>query len=587
LLLRPEQRRVFSEIKSTFIFFARKLIFRAPTDWGKTPVFLALAEERHPATIIEPTYEAVNSVIDTIKAMGLDKKFKIVIPEGRERIRKRICGNKNCKNCKLKREISLSLFVGITNAERINAKEVCPYLTLKRLSEEADLVITSHAFITNSDYKGRGLLIIDEVDKLLEPTEFLLAAYELGGGLHLESTTKQPLSRLINIFQNIKCPYPNPADKEAFDFRIKGILSTLEIFKELLLKNPIYFEERNIEERQCGIKYGLMTASAKVREEVTNLNNILQKVKLNLDLPPGDLASLNFDDERLVLSFLAVMKNFKEIAIRDALSSPTYGGKGYLEIYIFSNINHDKIFKNYNRVLFVTATPPLLNIPIIEATDDPNGDKKMVIYIPETELGKLISKLDEYKTLIITTSKRRMYEAIKNFGGTYLNLKNLEPGAIQHDFIASETSRGVNNLGAFDIAIVTNWIPRKPYYEVDNKTELKWYSAKNLYQHISRIFRTQNGYHRKRAAIITDLNAFNSLKQIVPNWLYYEVKDVNEAISLIKSHVELEREPVKEINFPIEVEAKEIRVGKHRKVCIERIYLPKKYANKKFKIEIL
>ena len=69
----------------------------------------------------------------------------------------------------------------------------------------------------------------------------------------------------------------------------------------------------------------------------------------------------------------------------------------------------------------------------------------------------------------------------------------------------------------------------------------------DVYQSLSRVFRTMDNICLKKVAIVFDENAFNGLKKLMPSWNYVEVKDQLELLLGVRFFVE--PYPVKKVKI--------------------------------------
>jgi len=601
-----------------------RILVTGPTDIGKTTSIAKVIQP--PFLYVARTYEATKSFIAGLKKFRRNelKDWLIVIPMGREKISREFCMQK-CKKCILKRKISKSDIgrilntTGFIDAEKIRElfPEICPYQFLKKLMNYADGVITSTAFIEkNVIRRDFNYIVVDEVDEVIRPYAVLLVRYELSRtGFHLETARDEGmLPKSIGILK--KCiekgsPYKDRDETIFWSDRVRRFQNFLIGLLDELYKIPSVWEQMAYHKYK-DFGYAVTGGSIRmIKETVETLKSILKQENFrNLfeELLPGDFIKLPYIEGDLLNILSYGLKNIDNLSVRQVASSPNQGGKGYLEIWLISKKppiaeKLDEI--NSLKTIYITATPPLKelidNCEIYCMGRDPNGDKKLILLVDNKIFNGLIAHCisNKYNILGITTSIRRCREAVKKYGGKILwhdiNIKSLEKlarrgGIFVWDYYGSPSCRGINKLHFFDIAFVDEWIPRKPEVE-DNKQYLFYQAGVDLYQHVSRIFRTVNNRHRRRACILHDENAYNNLKTFGENWKYKEVENLEQAIEILENHVEKyideDREKLIKKEFIVEGKPVIIRHGKKEYIYAKinaEITLPKKYVGKKFKI---
>lgn len=234
--LTKQQKKVSENVKHR-----NRSVLVAPTDFGKTRVYINGVSGYKKIIIVTNTYESVTGVARDFHLFR--PNAIIVVPQGQSRIRRHYCNNNKCSDCdaikKPKRNPKKKQLKGKTIDAEYAIKHYpnyCPYHFLIKLANEmADVVITHHSMLTeNNRLKREGALVCDEVDEALRPTSILLSKYEIGKNEHLEtSREKSDLEYIISIVRELldKNPYSDPIDKQNFKDKFNYFLGRLkEIF---------------------------------------------------------------------------------------------------------------------------------------------------------------------------------------------------------------------------------------------------------------------------------------------------------------------------------------------------------------------
>ena len=595
---------------------SHKALLTAPTNWGKTLVYLVVALIFNlPITILVNTYEGVKPVIDALSKLNVLKNLAVFIPMGKDNIRKRFCGGLKCKECTKKRRgrfpsLRKKAFIGkIVDGEFVlkNYPEYCPYSWLKHYVNEglADVVITHWKLFTDSSIHTEGFLIVDEVDKPLEPHSFPLVKYELAqGGLHLESSrTKSFLAELLRILDKMleNPPYSDRDEKEFFIRRVQTLQKIVRELKDWFPSIP-NLEAESID-RSFKLKapdvevkpvetyrYGIQITSTLIKDKAEELKPIIrsyEKVDELNEFVNYDFIRLTPQERDAIYTFLHVIKNKPEIFCKQVLASPALDGKGYVEVHVITKSHElDRLIARYAKVLYVTATPPAYVSPefeIVKVESDPTGCKKLVLLMRKKERKEareevktlIVKLLPRFNIIGLASSYRRMKVAVKHFGG--LTVGSHYGDETYDDYIGNvceivktskghlywthygSLSRATNDLGVFDGCVVHSWMARSPPHEVD-KLEYTRKCVNELYQFVSRVFRTIDGQHRSRFCIMWEKKAFEQLKAMRPDWSYRVARSADDAYRIIVQHAEA-APLIRPVEVTVESEVVEKRQG--------------------------
>lgn len=545
LLLREDQKKALKSLKNTR---AKDVQFTAPINWGKGVLFVSFLMNNLPrgikCTIAVSKYPYISNVLKEIQKYRTSD-ISIFLPKGRNKIRK-VCGRATCRGCKKIRSGKWDFEETQFKGKAINAQyvkehysEYCPYIFLRKLSKHADIVITHYSMINYLPAQERWLFI-DEVDEAMTPQESLLARYEIGSTVHLEtSVEKGVIPRALKILEEmVKFPEVEPA------------YTFLNYVKTALVKSPIRWEEQRIKE-QDNISYGLKTAWALIPDEVKRLNklwndeNDICRRAFN-SVRFKHTSKLSHKDRVFILKFCHVMGHLDEITYRHVLYSPETG-KGYIEVRAVTK--HSKIqdaIEKYEQRFYFTATPPpypIEDAEFIEVTNDPYAENNLVVLLEDFKgFQSLIYGLRQkgYNILGWETSKKRAKRATITYGGEPFTLNDLsrlpkERGTLFWNYWDSTTSRALNDLGIFDGSITADWLDRSDALYPE-KSVYYQNCGNKVMQTTGRVFRTLDGVHRTRFAVLRHEKAFLRLQELAPNWKYEIAKNVDEALLIISSH---------------------------------------------------
>ena len=640
--LRSDQKKVLKELKNSLKDSSR-VLFYAPTNYGKTRVYYESLFDLNlfPCVVCLPTYEACRDNLRELKENFDISNMIICVPMGKDKVkeecRKRgfIC--RSCSRKKRRREFKKfkidSIRGRVIDVSRVlDETDFCPYKFLEYVAESyADIVVTSQKYVERHRKlaRGKAIIVVDECDKAFEPILFKLFDYDVYN-YHLQKEKEHPIERVVENLNRLREDplrgvFSSQTELESFRFEVEHLRRILNnILARFLIPTEPQEAEREAFIKFCNreyspenaIKIALPTAPVHVVSKAREANTALKHAGVFDDIrkycsviPPAAVyrSSLSNEEKELLLEFLLCGKRAGEIIVRDVDRSPERDGHGYLEVYLKAEENELQkvIEEEYQRKLYVTATPPKSftsssDIKLVGVDNDPYGTRKLVIlYECEgKEREELVDKLTEkYSVLIITTSRRRAERCCKKYGGTLVSRRELDEiynkgRRVYVDYYESSFSRGVNSLHIFDVVVVDDWIGRDPARESRlDYTDLYRYNAKRLYQHISRIFRTVDGEHRKRAAIVTDREGFKWLQEIAP-WLnYVEVDSLDEALRLVDDHVEpydFSCGLLPNIEKIVTVKPHKVkRNGKIYRYGRIEIPLPPEYIGRKVKVKIL
>jgi len=557
----------------------KRKILHAPTNTGKTRIALSYGfEQGTPMLYVVKTYNAPKEIIADMEAMGIRDKVVIVCSEGKNRIGKYVC-RQNCNNCtRHKRgrmpKLNKKDFIGEVITPEIIAKkhpDRCPYRRQQAYEKLADILIVHQAYFEKNVDKiakrlNGGTVIVDEFDELFAPKEFLIARYKLnkehlesfdndGGKLNkvrgaLASTakaTKNPYTKTIlwNLYYMVArnwdtmfCENPGEMEKNLLDNR-------MDILYQVL---PYHIGE----DMEKKLVADALLTKAEIERRVEDANKHVdkwRKIAKMVDVK-RDLAPAYNNGGMAAVDFVETLQTLDRFEMHSEARSPTLNYRGgYLEIWMFGN-NANGWGNKFDNILLVSATPAnhpsLKSYSVIKLENIAKVDKNR-IYLVESE-KQIKELLQKYNLLGITTSKQRAEEVKGKYGGLILGVDitrdelkervKYEKGLFIIDYYGSKTSKSVNELGYLDGAIVFHYIGRNPAGEND-KDKLKEEEAKKLYQHIGRVFRTNEGEYRSRFVIISakDKEAYNMLKEeIVPNWSYEDLSGEEEIMDRIEVH---------------------------------------------------
>ena len=583
--LRRDQIIVLEELEEKVKKY-NQVVFHAPTNFGKTRVYYKIIFDLNlfPCVVCLPTYDSVEDNLRELKE-NFDVSEKIVaLPMGKDKVRKK-CKKKlgfDCKSCerirsrRVFKKFDFEVLRGkIIDAEwALEETQFCPYCFLNYVAEKhADIVVTSQRYVECHPKlaENKEMIIVDECDKAFEPVLFKLYDFDIYQA-HLQLMQDHNIVKLRDILKKLLENPPrfsNKIDLDDFRLVIEDLLRIVDVIADSLYipADPKKIERDTFidylyekKDPLSAINLALVTAYIKPETQVNELNEIFGKLKLFERL--SELCSqikpeviyrsqLSSQEKEFLLEFLICGKRAERFVARRVDVSPERDGHGYLEIYLKARENvFQEVLKLYSKKLYVTATlPDTLSEDIIKvvADRDPFAEKKLVVLFEcdDQEKKELVNRLAEkYSVLVITTSKKRAQKCCEVYGGVLVSRKSLEEiyskkRRVYVDYYDSGTSRGVNILHVFDVAVVDEWIARDPARENRlDYTALYSHNAKRLYQHISRIFRTVNGEHRKRASIVCDREGFEWLKKTA-SWLrYVEASSIEEVLELLGEHVE-------------------------------------------------
>jgi hypothetical protein len=548
LPMRQDQKDVLNRLQAST---KKRVLFLAPTDFGKTRVYLAyVLSLGKQVAVLTSTYDSVQDIVD--EARRQRKGLNIALPTGRNKAQTFCC----CKSChKPAIEAGLKDALGPSEFHE-KYPDACAYKSVKEYAKYADLTITHQKMYEASMLTTTGVLVCDEVDKALEPSSLMIAAYETSLE-HLEDgDSGQDLSKAVGILERTAGynHYPNQEQQALFEKRMKSISDFIkEKYLSKLKRQPTYWEELRLKQVPDDPSYALHSVAGLIKEAagkfdrptLTRYSHELEERIKRLP-PPSRISRYLPGDRNFVEEVLYVMGHLDSVQVRDVQASPAHNMKGYIEVYGFAKSKLQEGIRRaaFEKVVYVTATKPLKmppNTETVEVKTDPNADKKTVVLVNEKEVKGLLKGLGgEANILGVTSSIKRAKEAALTYGGEVLN-KTIEPeealrimarkkGCLFWDYYGSKTSRAVNLFEAFDGVYVLDWIGRKPWSESDKVTHYAA-SGSDLYQIISRVLRTKDGKHRKRVVIVTDEKAWDKLKELAPEWGYFRDLSVQEIIN--------------------------------------------------------
>jgi len=559
--LRNDQRAVLREFTSE----PKSICFVAPTGFGKTrPVLYYALSQGTSLLYLSSSYEGIADACKEVKLFDIRKKI-IVCPEGHDRVCKGEKHDKRFRTTPLFRWAYEGKIID-ANFVRRQSPGYCPYSMLMRLANEmGDIVLAHYKLFEAGTLEAKPMIVVDEVDKALEPTSLLVARYEIGHQFHLEtSSVATDLERLRHCLDIIdgKPPYKDTAEVGDLHNRVQGVRAKIEFLQERFKSDPIIWEERSIVQTGDTV-YGLRSAPAEVEEAAVFLDGMLAKSPLVKETLVDLLATIQYADlaplPRRMREFVLWSKHLfahpSKLFTRMVRSSPELNGKGYLEVWLRTDTHRLTKLDEARQVVYVTATAPAISgeSKVVEVKEDPFGDAKLVILVKTAKLKALARSLREYKLVIQTTSKRRALANYGVVGGFSIGFDHRSlnwaldeirsgRGSYLHNHYGSIASRATNTLADFDGVIVTDWKDRRDAVYPDEFEYLQS-CGNEAYQAISRVLRPLNGISRPQFCVITDRGLLEQLKRIVPNWNYREFQTIDETVNYIQKHVKSSRRP--------------------------------------------
>ncbi len=523
-----------------------------------------------------------------------------------------------------------------------NYPDVCPYVFLRHYVNKGyfDFVITHYTYLTSSTkVKTKGFLIVDEIQKPASPQSFQISRYLVAEeGRHLESTERETelekllwiIGKLLKIRQDDKEYRERIISLKTFVEAIFSIVqpSVVEVECNALLHGTDSFPTA-IDLSKTEIEVKLSSAIGLYKEtaqagfryiaDIANHRHKVDWLKEATKIGKADLTKAGLSDEEIGLAgrFFHVMWNQPTFSIH----SPNTGlRKDYIEIHAVTHKGDiESIYGNYEKILEITATPPYnllsdnilpkeMDTQIIKVDSDPNCLKKMIIFVPKDEWRTLVPLLLRKNNLLgAVKSKNDIQYAKARYGGQSLGSETSQretydvpaddvqklcrdkKGLIFWIVNNSSLSISNNSLGCLDGCIVESCMQRDPATE-ENPDEYMNTQTQHLYQLISRIFRSENGFMRKGFVLIHDVRVFEALKMSqYKGWLTFaEAKDANEALRIIQGHAEPypikpPQEVVENSDFQAKIQEhkQKGKDGKERSYRYIRIMLPQDSKLKK------
>lgn len=534
------------------------VLFCAPTGYGKTRVSLGVWQRlrTNRLTVSLSSYHNINTFISELKKLNEFKNCSVCIVKGRGKTAKEVCKS-TCTNCPYKRrgqpekiEIAKGEVFDAHRAKQLYPDK-CPYVITRSAARNADIIITHHRVIeTNTNgLPTDGLLIVDEADRALEPVNFELSYYTLANWHLQRSDKKTDLQYLHEIINKLKSknPYSSDIAEQSYEERVKSLSWVVdEEFKNAYEKLPQFYEMAHIAKKinklkklpEKDIKVSLLIGIQNAYEELTG-NKIIPKLVADgefADLAESftdwDLKRLKNEERELIKRFLYLLKTRATIEPKVVKSSELLNGNGYVEIMMKGQTQFYRRATEFDKVLFMTATPLLTpeDIPVIKAEYDPYGRYKTFIKAPLDKVIKDSRRLLNW--LCITTSSRRAEEYKAKYGGVIIDKDiklheaveraRTEKGLLLWIFYGSKSERGTNDLSILDGVLIFDMYDRsdRQYLKTDYKENCK----NELYQITSRVLRGA----KRKVAIAEDDEILNALKErSYKGWKFIEKDKVN------------------------------------------------------------
>ena len=534
------------------------VLFCAPTGYGKTRVSLGVWQRlrTNRLTVSLSSYHNINTFISELKKLNEFKNCSVCIVKGRGKTAKEVCKS-TCTNCPYKRrgqpekiEIAKGEVFDAHRAKQLYPDK-CPYVITRSAARNADIIITHHRVIeTNTNgLPTDGLLIVDEADRALEPVNFELSYYTLANWHLQRSDKKTDLQYLHEIINKLKSknPYSSDIAEQSYEERVKSLSWVVdEEFKKAYEKLPQFYEMAHIAKKinklkklpEKDIKVSLLIGIQNAYEELTG-NKIIPKLVADgefADLAESftdwDLKRLKNEERELIKRFLYLLKTRATIEPKVVKSSELLNGNGYVEIMMKGQTQFYRRATEFDKVLFMTATPLLTpeDIPIVKAEYDPYGRYKTFIKAPLDKVIKDSRRLLNW--LCITTSSRRAEEYKAKYGGVIIDKDiklheaveraRTEKGLLLWIFYGSKSERGTNDLSILDGVLIFDMYDRSDRQYL--KTEYKENCKNELYQITSRVLRGA----KRKVAVAEDDEILNALKErSYKGWKFIEKDKVN------------------------------------------------------------
>jgi len=587
------------------------VLFCAPTGYGKTRVSLGVWQRlrTNRLTVSLSSYHNINTFISELKKLNEFKNCSVCIVKGRGKTAKEVCKS-TCTNCPYKRrgqpekiEIAKGEVFDAHRAKQLYPDK-CPYVITRSAARNADIIITHHRVIeTNTNgLPTDGLLIVDEADRALEPVNFELSYYTLANWHLQRSDKKTDLQYLHEIINKLKSknPYSSDIAEQSYEERVKSLSWVVdEEFKKAYEKLPQFYEMAHIAKKinklkklpEKDIKVSLLIGIQNAYEELTG-NKIIPKLVADgefADLAESftdwDLKRLKNEERELIKRFLYLLKTRATIEPKVVKSSELLNGNGYVEIMMKGQTQFYRRATEFDKVLFMTATPLLTpeDIPIVKAEYDPYGRYKTFIKAPLDKVIKDSRRLLNW--LCITTSSRRAEEYKAKYGGVIIDKDiklheaveraRTEKGLLLWIFYGSKSERGTNDLSILDGVLIFDMYDRsdRQYLKTDYKENCK----NELYQITSRVLRGA----KHKVAIAEDDEILNALKErSYKGWKFIEKDKVS--FTDITMHMDV-TQPAK-VTKPKEIEIstdKVVKINKRGEIMI--VISSKEIDTKKFK----
>ena len=587
------------------------VLFCAPTGYGKTRVSLGVWQRlrTNRLTVSLSSYHNINTFISELKKLNEFKNCSVCIVKGRGKTAKEVCKS-TCTNCPYKRrgqpekiEIAKGEVFDAHRAKQLYPDK-CPYVITRSAARNADIIITHHRVIeTNTNgLPTDGLLIVDEADRALEPVNFELSYYTLANWHLQRSDKKTDLQYLHEIINKLKSknPYSSDIAEQSYEERVKSLSWVVdEEFKNAYEKLPQFYEMAHIAKKinklkklpEKDIKVSLLIGIQNAYEELTG-NKIIPKLVADgefADLAESftdwDLKRLKNEERELIKRFLYLLKTRATIEPKVVKSSELLNGNGYVEIMMKGQTQFYRRATEFDKVLFMTATPLLTpeDIPVIKAEYDPYGRYKTFIKAPLDKVIKDSRRLLNW--LCITTSSRRAEEYKAKYGGVIIDKDiklheavekaRTEKGLLLWIFYGSKSERGTNDLSILDGVLIFDMYDRSDRQYL--KTEYKENCKNELYQITSRVLRGA----KHKVAIAEDDEILNALKErSYKGWKFIEKDKVS--FTDITMHMDV-TQPAK-VTKPKEIEIstdKVVKINKRGEIMI--VISSNEIDTKKFK----
>ncbi len=571
--LRPDQTEILNRIRNS----ANRIIFKAPTEYGKTTLAIQHAVDLlHSKKVKRITYSIPNyEMRDYVgeKFLELDNKLVVVCPEGKNE-RTFLTGSRK-KKFHIPQDFKSKYAGKIIDTELIKREfpKVNPYRALLRLSEYADVVIAHHELLdSNPKLWNGGMLIVDDPDTKFRKKQFLIFKRQL----HFSETGRH-MSEIPEdtIFENVKNKLD--PDKTPFIFRIFEFLDipdtqTLEadsVVRSELILEPIRKIMQKAEEDAINrgetpeekIQIALRIKMRKISFAISGAgdelkiqelyNELAQLIKANvIDKFPEEVERERNYITKALLNIVPEIDTFLGAVIYPEftvkLSSTDKPEFRYLEVYVNSKSNFLETIKKFDPVLILSATvdpSQFEGFSVVETRYDPNSDHKAVVEIEKDKIIEVLKKYRNNNVFFIANSKNRALQVQselkeQGFDSTIMNKDNFDgvltqaktnKGFIAIGYVEMAGSRGYNGIeNCFDVVLVDSWI-QKSTNSIDGKFYGEEQIRENMnavYQLISRVARGSNNhavYITKSEDSCFDLTEY--LKDTVPDWKFDNIPE--------------------------------------------------------------